>query len=87
MAHLRNCEQVIGDIISTHGNHSLIALLQEVQSRYNYLPEEALVLLSRKLEIPLSRVFSLATIEISFCEKPETATEIRKLFSPVRSML
>jgi hypothetical protein len=33
------------------------------------------------------RVFSLATIEISFGEKPETATEIRKLFSPVRSML
>ena len=31
--------------------------------------------------------FSLATIEISFCEKPETATEMRKSFSPVRSML
>ncbi|MCK5187862.1 MAG: NAD(P)H-dependent oxidoreductase subunit E, partial [Deltaproteobacteria bacterium] len=49
---------------------SLIAILQEVQSHYNYLPEQVLNLLSKKLEIPLSKIFSLATFYRSFSLKP-----------------
>jgi len=39
----------------------LVAILQDIQSEYNYLPREALERVSEGLSIPLSRVFSVAT--------------------------
>ena len=52
------------------GSSSLIAILQEVQSHYNHLPAHALTLLSDKLEVPLSKLFSLATFYESFSLEP-----------------
>ncbi len=63
-------EKVIDEIIKKNGSASLIVLLQEVQSHYRYLPEEAIVLLGKKLEVPLSKIFSLATFYRSFSLKP-----------------
>jgi NADH-quinone oxidoreductase subunit E len=63
-------EQVIDEIVKKNGSASLIALLQEVQSHYRYLPEEAIALLGKKLEVPLSKIFSLATFYRSFSLKP-----------------
>jgi len=63
-------EKVIDEIIKKNGSASLIVLLQEVQSHYCYLPEEAIVLLGKKLEVPLSKIFSLATFYRSFSLKP-----------------
>jgi len=63
-------EQVIDEIIKKNGSASLIVLLQEVQSHYRYLPEEAIVLLGKKLEVPLSKIFTLATFYRSFSLKP-----------------
>ena len=65
-----NDEKTVDKIIKKGGESSLIAILQEVQSHYNYLPEQVLTLLSKKLEIPLSKVFSLATFYRSFSLKP-----------------
>ena len=48
----------------------LISLLQDIQAQFNYLPQETLVKISRKLEIPLSQVFSVATFFQSFSLKP-----------------
>jgi NADH-quinone oxidoreductase subunit E len=39
----------------------LVAILQDVQSAVKYLPEEALIQISRGLGIPLSQVYSVAT--------------------------
>ncbi len=39
----------------------LVAILQDIQSEYSYLPREALERVSEGLSIPLSRVFSVAT--------------------------
>lgn len=39
----------------------LVMILQDVQDEYNYLPADAIKHIARKLEIPLSRVFSVAT--------------------------
>jgi NADH-quinone oxidoreductase subunit E len=61
---------VIDEIIKKNGSASLIVLLQEVQSHYRYLPEEAIALLGKKLEVPLSKIFSLATFYRSFSLKP-----------------
>jgi NADH-quinone oxidoreductase subunit E len=48
----------------------LISLLQDIQAEFNYLPQETLVKVSRKLDIPLSQVFSVATFFQSFTLKP-----------------
>ena len=48
----------------------LISLLQDIQAEFNYLPQETLVKISRKLDIPLSQVFSVATFFQSFSLKP-----------------
>ena len=39
----------------------LVAILQDVQAEYNYLPKETLVEVSQNLDVPLSRVYSVAT--------------------------
>ena len=62
-------EKFVDGIVKKAGGSSLITILQEVQSRYNYLPEQVLALLSKKLEVPLSRIFSLATFYRSFSLK------------------
>lgn len=48
----------------------LISLLQDIQVEYNYLPQDILVNISRKLDIPLSQVFSVATFFKAFSLKP-----------------
>ena len=49
---------------------SLIGLLQDIQDAYGYLPEEQLLEVSQALDIPLSRLFSLATFYTSFRLEP-----------------
>ena len=48
----------------------LISLLQDVQAEFNYLPQDVLIRISQKLDIPLSRVFSVATFFRAFSLKP-----------------
>jgi NADH-quinone oxidoreductase subunit E len=48
----------------------LIALLQDIQAEFNYIPKDTLVKISQKLEIPLSQVFSVATFFQAFSLKP-----------------
>ena len=48
----------------------LISLLQDVQAEFNYIPQDVLVRISQKLEIPLSQVFSVATFFQAFSLKP-----------------
>ena len=48
----------------------LVGILQDIQSELNYLPKECLVMVSEGLEIPLSRVFSVATFFKAFSLKP-----------------
>jgi NADH-quinone oxidoreductase subunit E len=48
----------------------LIALLQDIQSEFNYLPRDVLVKVSQRLDIPLSQVFGVATFFRAFSLKP-----------------
>lgn len=63
----------IEGIIRQHGaqKSALIAMLQDVQHEYTYLPEDVLVHLSRTLGVPLSRAYSLATFYRAFSLKPK----------------
>jgi len=64
-------EKIVDEIVRKVGESSPITILQEVQSHYKYLPEKVLALLSKKLEIPLSKLFSLATFYRSFSLNPK----------------
>ena len=48
----------------------LISLLQDVQAEFNYIPQDVLVRISQKLEMPLSQIFSVATFFQAFSLKP-----------------
>jgi NADH-quinone oxidoreductase subunit E len=50
---------------------SLIAVLQEIQSERNYLPEDVLEYLSKKMEIAPSKIFSVATFYENFSLEPK----------------
>jgi len=55
----------------------LLPLLQDVQARYRYLPEEALRAVARRLELPLSRVFAVAGFYSALSLKPKGRTVVK----------
>jgi NADH-quinone oxidoreductase subunit E len=66
-----NTEQVV-KIIDSYGAEKTasLAVLQEIQEAYNYLPREALELVAERLEMPLSEVYHLATFYRTFSLVP-----------------
>jgi NADH-quinone oxidoreductase subunit E len=62
----------LGRIIEDYSDDAsqLIGLLQDIQTEYNYLPFDSLVQVSRKLNIPVSRLYSIATFFKAFSLKP-----------------
>jgi NADH-quinone oxidoreductase subunit E len=48
----------------------LVSILQDTQAEYNYLPREALLEVSAGLDVPLSRVYSVASFFKSFSLQP-----------------
>ena len=60
-------------ILAGHRNReaSLLAILEEVQARYRYLPRDVLILISERIDIPLSQVYSVATFYNAFSLKPQ----------------
>lgn len=60
------------DIVTKYNSDrgQLVAILQDIQSEYHYLPKEALIKVSRALGIPLSQVYNVATFFKAFSLKP-----------------
>jgi NADH-quinone oxidoreductase subunit E len=58
--------------IEKHRNQkkALIAILQDIQAEYNYLPPDALRIVARTLGIPLIDVIGVATFYRAFSLKP-----------------
>lgn len=50
---------------------ALISILQDIQEEFGYLPREVLQTTSKELNIPLSRIISLATFFNSFSLQPK----------------
>jgi len=48
-----------------HGD-SLISILEEIQTQYRYLPQDAMILVSERLGVSLSQVYSVATFYHAF---------------------
>ncbi|MDD5127267.1 MAG: NADH-quinone oxidoreductase subunit NuoE [Dehalococcoidales bacterium] len=53
-----------------HDKSMLVSILQDVQSAFQYLPKEALAEVAKKLEIPLTKVYSVATFFKAFSLMP-----------------
>ncbi len=53
-----------------HKKHALIAILQDIQAEYNYLPQESLKIVARSLGIPLIDIIGVATFFRAFSLKP-----------------
>jgi NADH:ubiquinone oxidoreductase subunit E len=57
-------EQFEGD------KENLIMILQEIQKRYNYLPQATLTYLATKIDIPISTIFGVGTFYSTFSLEP-----------------
>ncbi len=74
----------------------LIAILQEIQNEYKYLPEELLEYTAEKLDVNLSKIFSVATFYENFSLVPKgkfiikicdgTACHVRKSIPILNTM-
>lgn len=49
----------------------LLAILQDIQKQYNYLPREALAMVHEYLDIPMSKLYSMATFYKVLSLKPK----------------
>ena len=65
-------EEKVEAILTKYGSKksSLISILLEVQSEYNYLPKTALEMIAQKLGIQLIQVYTVATFYKVFSLKP-----------------
>jgi len=71
-------DELIKKIISNYEGDAgmLIPMLQDLQAEEGYLPPEQLRILSRQLEVPLSRIYHVATFYSSFRQAPRGQHEV-----------
>lgn len=69
---VKQLEEKIEVILDKHQGDKglLVSILQDIQTEYNYLPKEAIIQVSQGLDVPLSRVYSVATFFKAFRLKP-----------------
>lgn len=49
---------------------AMIAILQDVQEEFRYLPKDALSSISKQMDVPLTRIYEIATFYNAFSLKP-----------------
>ena len=61
----------VKDIIKKYGGDktAMIAILQDVQEENRYLPKEALSSISKQMDVPLTRIYEIATFYNAFSLK------------------
>ena len=64
---------IVDQIIASHGNdpRAIIAILQEIQEHYHYLPEDIFPYLAKKLKMSEARIYSVATFYENFSLEPK----------------
>ena len=65
-------EEKLTEILSKWKSESnfLLEILQDIQEKYHYLPEDVLKETSKELDVPLSRIFHIATFFKGFSLVP-----------------
>ncbi len=49
----------------------ILAMLQDIQKKYNYLPKESMEVIAEYVRIPLNKIYSIATFYKAFSLKPK----------------
>ncbi len=64
---------LVDKVVSEHGNKpsAIIAILQEIQEHYRYIPREVFPRLSKALGLPEARIYSVATFYENFSLEPK----------------
>lgn len=65
------------DALKVSPASNLIGVLQETQERFGYLPPNALEAISRRMKIPLSRIWGVVTFYAQFYTEPRGRHTIR----------
>jgi NADH:ubiquinone oxidoreductase subunit E len=65
----KRLEPILEDYRNNEGN--IITILQSVEETFGYIPEEAVNWFSKKLDIPASRFYGIATFYAQFHLKPK----------------
>lgn len=70
--------QEVNRILKRHNNDpsDIIAILQDVQRTYRYLPRDVLEYISGKMDVPLARIHHLSTFFRAFSLEPRGKHEI-----------
>lgn len=64
--------QKIDEIINAHSSEKpIVAILQDIQEEYRYLPRESFDYLSEKLGVSLAKIYSIATFYENFSLSPK----------------
>ena len=63
----------LDEILQAHDyNHTLlIAIMQDIQKEYHYLPEEALCYIAKKLKLSEAKIYGVATFYENFSLEPK----------------
>ncbi len=71
--------KTVDDIIASHGKKpaSVIGMLQDIQSRFRYIPRPAVRRLSEVLSIPEPQIYHIATFYKAFSIVPRGKHEVR----------
>jgi NADH-quinone oxidoreductase subunit E len=66
-------QEVIDKYVQNHpkDQSSLIGVMLDVQNHYCYLPKEAMIGVSKSMDIPVSTIYNLATFYKAFSLKPK----------------
>ncbi len=72
-------KEFIDQILKCHdySQSAVIAIMQEVQAEYRYLPQDALLYIAKKLEISDAKIYSVATFYENFSLEPKGKYVIR----------
>ena len=71
-------KEIVEKVLEKYQNDSgqLVSILQDTQTEFGYLPREVLAEISARLDIPMTRVYSVATFFKSFSLKPRGRHQI-----------
>lgn len=63
----------LDDILTAHNydSSSVIAIMQDIQKKYRYLPQEALTYISEKLKLSEAKIYGVATFYENFSLDPK----------------
>ena len=66
-------QKIVDDIIGQYEikKENILGVLEDIQNKLNYLPENTLKIVAEKFNVSLSQVYSLATFYKSFSLKPK----------------